>query len=103
MRDVTEKLRKILPPLLTIRQYCAVKNCCQATCYNHLRDRPGLGIKDGHRTKILRDVMLDQMAHMPAWIPQKDRVPKASAAGPPKPKRPKKRTARRGPDPEARP
>ena len=106
MRDTVEKLRKILPPLLTIRQYCAVKNCCEATAYNNLRAKPGLGVKVGYSTRIVRDVMLDEMARLPAWIPQKDRVPKARAATRKRSTRPRSDkqtvTARREPDPEVR-
>ena len=103
MRDTVEKLRKILPPLLTLRQYCAVKNCCQATAYNHLRTKPGLGVKDGYSTRFIRDVMLDEMEHLPAWIPQKNRAPQVKTAASKK-TRPKKRAAapRRRPDPEVR-
>jgi hypothetical protein len=116
MRTTVEKLRKILPPLLTVRQYCAVKNCCEATAYNHLRTTPGLGVKDGYSTKIVRDVMLDQMAHMPPWIPQKDRPPwipakdrasrtkattRKSSARPQKDKQ--AAAPRRDPNPEVRP
>jgi hypothetical protein len=107
MRSTIENLRKILPPFLTVRQYCAVKNCCEATAYNHLRARPGLGVKDGYSTKIVRDVMLDQMAHMPPWVPAKDRAHKAKVDTPKKSARPRrdKQTAapRRGSDPEMRP
>jgi hypothetical protein len=107
MKDTIKKLRETLPPFLTVRQYCAVKNCCEATAYNHLRDRPGLGVKDGYSTKIVRDVMLDQMAHMPPWVPAKDRALKAKVAtrkGSARPRRDKQTAApRREHDPEVRP
>ena len=73
MRDFIERLRETLPPLLKIKQYCHVKNCCQASAYNDLKRIPGLGVKVGRSTRIVRDVMLDDMARMPEWIPEKDR------------------------------
>jgi hypothetical protein len=105
MINTIEKLRKILPPFLTVHQYRRVKNCSEATAYNDLRAKPGLGVKFGYSTRIVRDVMLDEMARSPAWIPQKDRVPKAGAAAPKKSTRPKKQTAapRREHGPEVRP
>ena len=74
MRDFIERLRETLPPLLKIKQYCHVKNCCQASAYNDLKRIPGLGVKVGRSTRIVRDVMLDDMARLPAWIPEKDRL-----------------------------
>jgi hypothetical protein len=73
MRDFIERLRETLPPLLKIKQYCHVKNCCQASAYNDLKRIPGLGVKVGRSTRIVRDVMLDDMARLPEWIPEKDR------------------------------
>jgi hypothetical protein len=74
MRDFIERLRETLPPLLKIKQYCHVKNCCQASAYNDLKRIPGLGVKVGRSTRIVRDVMLDDMARLPEWIPEKDRL-----------------------------
>jgi hypothetical protein len=73
MRDVIERLRETLQPFLTIKQYCHVKNCCQASAYNDLKRIPGLGVKVGRSTRIVRDVMLDDIARLPKWIPEKDR------------------------------
>jgi len=87
MRDTIKKLRETLPPLLTIQQYCRVMNRCQASAYTDLREKPGLGVKVGGSTRIVRDFMLDEMTRLPAWIPQKDRVPKVKATAPKKPRR----------------
>ena len=73
VRDWIEKLRETLPPLLKLKQYCHVRNRCLASAYNDLKRVPGLGVKDGRSTRIVRDVMLDDMARMPEWIPEKDR------------------------------
>jgi hypothetical protein len=81
MRDTIKKLRGTLPPLLTIQQYCRVMNRCQASAYNDLRGKPGLGVKVGGSTRIVRDFMLDEMARLPGWIPQKDRVSTPEAKG----------------------
>ena len=86
MHDTIKKLRATLPPLLTLRQYCAVRNCCEASAYRDLRAKPGLGVKVGYSTRIVRDVMLDEMARLPAWTPLKDRK---------KPRRDKQRAAPR--------
>jgi hypothetical protein len=110
MRDTIKKLRRTLPPLLTIQQYCRVMNRCQASAYNDLREKPGLGVKVGGSTRIVRDFMLDEMARLPGWIPQKDRVSTSEAQGsaPKKSTRPQrqhnKQTAarRRERDPEVR-
>ena len=74
MLDFIERLRETLPPLLKIKQYCQVKNCSQASAYNDLKRIRGLGVKVGRSTRIIRDVMLDYMARLPEWIPEKDRL-----------------------------
>jgi hypothetical protein len=110
MRDTIKKLSEILPPLLTVQQYCRVMNRCVASAYNDLREKPGLGVKVGGSTRIVRDFMLDEMARLPGWIPQKDRVstPGAKVSAPKKSTRPRrqhnKQTAarRRERDPEVR-
>jgi hypothetical protein len=85
MRDVVrewiEKLREELPALLKLKQYCHVRNRCLASAYNDLRRVPGLGVKDGRSTRIVRDVMLDDMARMPEWIPEKDRLQPSPLVG----------------------
>ena len=73
MHDTINRLRETLPPLLTLRQYCAVMNRCEASAYHDLRATPGLGVKIGYSTRFVRDVMLDKMARLPLWTPQKDR------------------------------
>jgi len=99
VRDTIERLKEILPPLLTVQQYCRVMNRCQASAYSDLRNIPGLAVKVGGSTRIVRDVMLDEMARLPEWIPQKDRVGAASASPaakittPRKSTRPNKQTA----------
>ena len=81
MRDFIEKLRETLPPLLKLKQYCHVRNRCLASAYNDLKRVPGLGVKDGRSTRIVRDVMLDDMARMPEWIPEKDRLQPSPLVG----------------------
>jgi hypothetical protein len=110
MRGTIKKLRETLPPLLTIQQYCRVMNRCQASAYNDLREKPGLGVKVGGSTRIVRDFMLDEMARLPGWVPQKDRVSTAGAkvTTPNKSTRPRRRherqaaARRRERDPEVR-
>jgi hypothetical protein len=100
MRDTVEKLRKILPPFLTVPEYCKLMNRCEASAYHDLRNKPGLGVKIGGSTRFVTEAVLNEMLRLPAWIPQKDRARKAKAAT-----RPKKQTAtpRREYDPEVRP
>jgi hypothetical protein len=48
MRDDTiKRLREILPPLLTLPQYCRLRSCCQAPAYNDLKNKPGIAVKVG--------------------------------------------------------
>ena len=54
-------------------------NRCQASAYKDLKGKPGLGVKVGGSTRIVRDFMLDEMARLPGWVPQKDRVSTAGA------------------------
>jgi hypothetical protein len=107
MRDTIEKLRQILPPLLTVPEYCRLKRRCQASAYNDLRNKPGLAVKVDGSTRFVTDVVLDEMLRLPAWIPRKDRVSTVGAkvTKPKKSTRPNKQTAalRREPDREARP
>jgi hypothetical protein len=82
MRDIIEKLRETLPPLLTIEQYCHTRNCCQAAAYNDFKKHPGLAVKDGRSTRVVRNIALDLIANLPLWVPERDRDPgeKVSAA-----------------------
>jgi hypothetical protein len=73
MRDTIEKLRETLPPLLTIKQYCHLRNRCQASAYGDLKRYRGLGVKDGRATRIIRDIALDIIASLPLWTPEKER------------------------------
>jgi hypothetical protein len=97
MRDTIKRLRETLPPLLTIQQYCRVMNRCQALAYRDLHNKPGLGVKVGGSTRIVRDFMLDEMARLPEWVPQKDRVgtPEAKVSAPKKSTRPRRRHEKR--------
>jgi hypothetical protein len=45
-----EKLRRALPDLLTLQQYCEATNRSPASAYNDLRRKPGLGVKIGRHT-----------------------------------------------------
>ena len=111
MLDTIKRLRETLPPLLTVQQYCRVLNRCQASAYGDLRNIPGLAVKVGGSTRIVRDVMLAEMERLPKWIPQKDRVGAASVSPAAKittlgkSTRPKKQTSaqRRERDPKVRP
>jgi hypothetical protein len=76
MRHTIAKLRKTLPEFFPVLKYCEIKGCCKATAYNDLKRLPGLGVKFGWRTYIVRDVMLDEMARSEepqAWTPVKER------------------------------
>ena len=73
VRDWIEKLRETLPPLLKLKQYCHVRNRCLASAYNDLKRVPGLGVKDGRSTRIVRDVMLDGPSGFPRKIAVKIR------------------------------
>jgi hypothetical protein len=77
IRATIERLRGELPPLLTIRQYCHLRNRCQALAYRDLQQHPGLAVKDGRAVRIIRDVALDLIAGLPVWVPEKDRVAEA--------------------------
>ena len=57
MRITIGRLRATLPPSLKIPQYRHVMNRCMASAY-------------------------DEMARLPAWVPQKDRVGTAAAKSP---------------------
>jgi hypothetical protein len=59
MRNAIEKLRKALPELLTLRQYCDATGRCEASAYKDLRRKPGLSVKVGYYTRFAGDVMLD--------------------------------------------
>lgn len=100
MRDTIERLRAMLPPLLTLDQYRNLTHRCPASAYNDLRTKPGLGLKIAGSTRIVRDVMLDHMAHS-EWVPRKDRVNNAGAKGTKKSTR--LREPQRERDPEVRP
>jgi hypothetical protein len=76
MDNAIRQLRETLPPLLTLAQYLDLTHRCLASAYNDLRNTPGLAVKVGGSTRILRDRVLDKMAHS-AWVPQKDRVHKS--------------------------
>jgi len=93
VQDTIRRLRATLPPLLKIQQYCDLMNRCPASAYGDLRATPGLAVKVGGSTRIVRDRMLDEMARLPAWVPQKDRVSTAAASVTPtnKPRRPRSR------------
>src|SRR5215472_11164797 len=67
MRETIRRLRATLPPLLKIQQYCRVMNRCTASAYSDLRAKPGLAVKVGGSTRVLRDRMLDEIARLPAW------------------------------------
>jgi hypothetical protein len=67
-----EKLREVYPPLLTVAQYCEIRNCCPARAYQDFKTRPGLAVKDGRR--VLRDVALQLIAELPSWVPEKERA-----------------------------
>jgi hypothetical protein len=69
-----ESLRKIYPPLLTVSEYCRLRNRCPASAYNDFRKHPGLAVKDGRATRVVTSVALDLIGALPAWVPEQDRV-----------------------------
>jgi hypothetical protein len=68
-----ESLRTIYPPLLSVAQYCQIRNCCPASAYNDFKKHPGLALKDGRNTRIVRDIAIDIIANLPPWSPECDR------------------------------
>jgi hypothetical protein len=73
-REFFEKLREVYPPLLTVAQYCEIRNCCQARAYQDFKVHPGLAVKDGRATRVWRDVAMDIIGALPPWIPERDRT-----------------------------
>jgi len=69
-----ESLRKIYPPLLTVAQYCQIRNCCPASAYNDFKKYRGLALKDGRATRVVRDVALELLGCLALWIPEKERI-----------------------------
>jgi hypothetical protein len=67
-------IRKNYPPLLTVAQYCEIKNCCQATAYNDFKKYPGLALKDGRSTRVNLEFTIDIIANLPPWVPEKETV-----------------------------
>jgi hypothetical protein len=49
IKRTIERLREILPPLLTLEQYCRVRSCGEASAYNDLKNKPGIAVKCGFR------------------------------------------------------
>jgi hypothetical protein len=100
-----EKLRKSLPELLTIEEYCELRARSRPSAYNDMKRISGLAVKIGaygQLTRIVRDVALEEMtkAETPQpWLPQKDRAPangvrrKKSTRGKKKSAPPTKQTA----------
>jgi len=107
MRDTVEKLRKTLPPLLTVKQYCRLMNRCEASAYHDLRNKPGIAVKVGGSTRFVTDAVLEEMLRLPAWIPQKNRArakpPRSRKSTRPRKQRNKQSAVtRREGDPEVR-
>jgi len=107
MRDTVEKLRKTLPPLLTVKQYCRLMNRCEASAYHDLRNKPGIAVKVGGSTRFVTDAVLKEMLRLPAWIPQKNRArakpPRSTKSTRPRKQRNKQSAVtRREGDPEVR-
>jgi hypothetical protein len=75
LREFIENLRKDLPPLLSVQEYCRVRNCCPAKAYLDFKAHRGLALKDGRSTKVVRDVALQLIAELPPWVPEKERAP----------------------------
>jgi hypothetical protein len=77
MRSSISKLKKTLPEFLSIIEYCHLTGFCKATVFNQMRRIPGLGVKLGWRTFIVRDIALAEMARAEepqAWTPVKERT-----------------------------
>ena len=79
MHHDIENLRQSLPERLTLSVYCDITGRSRSAAYIDLRKIPGLGIKVGPNTFIVRDVMLAELDKPPEpWVPLKDRQqPKA--------------------------
>jgi hypothetical protein len=76
-RDAINKLikyiRKKYPPLLTVAQYCEIRNCCQAKAYEEFKKYRGLAVKDGRSTRVNLEFTIDIIANLPEWVPEKER------------------------------
>jgi hypothetical protein len=87
MLSEIDKLRESLPELLTLEEYCALRERSRASAFNDMRRVAGLAVKIGPRgqhTRIKRDVALDEMAKAQTpqpWVPLKDPAPAKGAAG----------------------
>lgn len=68
--ETIERLRKALPPLLTLPQYCKLKSCSRASAYQDLNNIPGIAVKDGGSLRFVTDAVLDEMARLPDWTPR---------------------------------
>jgi hypothetical protein len=74
LRELKADLKAQLPALMTIPEYCTVMRRGRASAYKDMKRIPGLAVKLGKSTRILRDVMLAEMANLPVWTPEKDRT-----------------------------
>lgn len=72
LRELKADLKTQLPALMTISEYCAVMQRGRAAAYKDLKQIPGLAVKLGKSTRILRDVMLAEMINL--WVPEEDRT-----------------------------
>ena len=41
MRNTIKRLKKALPPFLTVQEYCRLMKRCQASAYHDLKNKPG--------------------------------------------------------------
>lgn len=69
-----EELRKSLPALLTVKEYCDLTRRCLASAYTDFKTVPGLAWKQGRSTRVDRDVALQLIANMHPWTPENERV-----------------------------
>src|SRR6516162_1123737 len=65
---------KSTPRLLTVAQYCQIRNCSQASAYNEFKRHFGLAIKDRRSTRVVRDVAFELLAGLPPWVPENERA-----------------------------
>ena len=47
MRNTIKRLKKALPPFLTVQEYCRLMKRCQASAYHDLKNKPGIAVKVG--------------------------------------------------------
>jgi hypothetical protein len=82
-KDSIAQLRKTLPELITLLEYCELRGRSRPSAFNDLRRNRGLGVKCGQKLFFVREAVLELMERdlepVP-WIPLKDRAPAKTGA-----------------------